>query len=109
MGFPGGTVGKEPACQCRRHKRGEFNPGSGRSPGGGNSNPLQYSCLENRMDRGAWRAISMGSHLRARAHTHTHTHTLLLMVEAAVMVGNTAVSHLRPYLINEFVWIPSQS
>ena len=31
-------------------------PGSGRSPGGGSSNPLQYSCLENPMDRGAWRA-----------------------------------------------------
>ena len=31
-------------------------PGSGRSPGGGHDNPLQYSCLENPMDRGAWRA-----------------------------------------------------
>ena len=31
--------------------------GSGRSPGGGHGNPLQYSCLENNMDRGAWRAI----------------------------------------------------
>ena len=31
-------------------------PGSGRSPGGGHGNPLQYSCLENPMDRGAWRA-----------------------------------------------------
>ena len=31
-------------------------PGSGRSPGGGNGKPLQYSCLENSMDRGAWRA-----------------------------------------------------
>ena len=31
-------------------------PGSGRSPGGGHSNPLQYSCLENPRDRGAWRA-----------------------------------------------------
>ena len=31
-------------------------PGSGRSPGGGNDNPLQYSCLENAMDRGAWQA-----------------------------------------------------
>ena len=35
-------------------------PGSGRSPGEGNGNPLQYSCLENPMDRGAWRAMSMG-------------------------------------------------
>ena len=35
-------------------------PGSGRSPGGGNGNPLQYSCLENPMDRGAWWAIVHG-------------------------------------------------
>ena len=35
-------------------------PGSGRSPGGGHGNPLQYSCLENRMDRGAWRATVHG-------------------------------------------------
>ena len=35
-------------------------PGSGRSPGGGNGNPLQYSCLENPMDGGAWRAIVLG-------------------------------------------------
>ena len=35
-------------------------PGSGRSPGGGNGNPLQYSCLENPMDRGAWQAIVHG-------------------------------------------------
>ena len=33
-----------------------LNPGSGRSPGVGNGNPLQYSCLENSMDRGAWQA-----------------------------------------------------
>ena len=35
-------------------------PGSGRSPGGGNGNPLQYSCLENPMDRGAWWAAVHG-------------------------------------------------
>ena len=40
-------------------------PGSGRSPGERNCNPLQYSCLENSMDRGAWRATVHGSH-RAR-------------------------------------------
>ena len=57
MVSPGGTNGKDPACQCRRHKRCDgFNriPGSGRSPGGGHGNPLQYSCLENPMDREAW-------------------------------------------------------
>ena len=36
------------------------NPGSGRSPGGGHGNPLQYSCLENLMDRGAWWATVHG-------------------------------------------------
>ena len=37
-------------------------PGSGRSPGGGNGNPHQYSCLENPMDRGDWWAIVHGGH-----------------------------------------------
>ena len=39
---------------------GSIIPGSGRSPGGGHGNPLQYSCLENPMDRGAWRATVQG-------------------------------------------------
>ena len=52
-GFPGGTSGKEPACQWRRCKRLGSILGLGRSPGEGNGNPLQYSCLENPMDRGA--------------------------------------------------------
>ena len=42
---------KEPACRCRRHGRWRSIPGSGRSPGAGNSNPLKYSCLENPMDK----------------------------------------------------------
>ena len=53
-------------------------PGSGRSPKDGNGNPLQYSCLENVMDRGAWRAIVCGvekSWARQSDWTHTHTHT----------------------------------
>ena len=54
MGFPGGASGKELACQCRRHKRRGFDPWVGTIPGGGHGNPLQYSCLENPMDRGAW-------------------------------------------------------
>ena len=51
--FPGGTSGKEPACQCRRLRDTGLISGSGRSPGEGNGNPLQYSCLKNPMDRGA--------------------------------------------------------
>ena len=53
MGFPDGSDGKESACNAG-------DPGSiselGRSPGEENGNPLQYSCLENSMDREAWRA-----------------------------------------------------
>ena len=45
-----------PRPQCRRHKRCWFNPWFGKIPVEGNGNPLQYSCLENPMDRGAWRA-----------------------------------------------------
>ena len=51
LGFPGGSHGKESACNA-----GDLGliPGLGRFPGGGHGNPLQYSCLENSMDRGAW-------------------------------------------------------
>ena len=59
-GFPGGVSRKESTCQCRRHKRHSFDLGSGRSPGVGNDNPLQYSCLENCMDIGAWQGTVHG-------------------------------------------------
>jgi len=49
--------GKEPACQCRRHKRRKFDAWVRKIPGGGHGNPLQYSCLENPMARGAWLAM----------------------------------------------------
>ena len=52
-------------------------PGLRRSPREGNDNPLQYSCLENPMDRGAWQPWGCKeSHTTEQlAHTHTHTHT----------------------------------
>ena len=53
-GSPGIPSGKEPACQCRGHKWCGFSSWVGGSPGEGNSNSLQYSCLENPMERGAW-------------------------------------------------------
>ena len=63
--FLGGTSGKEPTCQGRRRKRTSSIPGSERSLGGVPGNPLQYSCLENPHDRGAWQAtvhrVSMSS------------------------------------------------
>ena len=62
----GGASGREPAGQCRRHRRCSLIPGSGRCPGGGHGTPLQCSCLDNPMDRGAWRAAAYGL-----AETHT--------------------------------------
>ena len=53
MGFPGGSVVKNPPANAG--DAGSI-PASGRSLGGGHGNPLQYSCLENFMKRGAWRA-----------------------------------------------------
>ena len=50
----GGTVVKNPPASARDTGNVGLIPGPGRSPGGGFSNPLQYSCLENSMDRGAW-------------------------------------------------------
>ena len=70
-GFPGGSEGKASAC-----KVGDLGsiPGLGRSPGEGNGNPLQYSCLENPLDRGAWRATVQRVPKR---HTHFHHSTEL--------------------------------
>ena len=57
VGFPAGSVLKNPPASAR--DLGSM-PGSGRSPGGGNGNPLQYFCLGNPMDRGAWRVTVHG-------------------------------------------------
>ena len=50
-------------------------PEQGRFPGVGNGNPLQYSCLENSMDREAWRATVPGGHKKSDTIEHTHIHT----------------------------------
>ena len=78
MDFPGGSDGKDSACNAG-------DPGSiprlGRPLGDGNGNPSQYSCLENSMDRGAWRAIVHGvsglDPTEQLTPTHTHTPTLI--------------------------------
>ena len=53
-GFPGGAGGKEPPDNAGDVRDAGLIPGLGRSPGGGHGNPLQHSCLQNPMDRGAW-------------------------------------------------------
>ena len=72
--FPGGSAVKTPPANAGNV---DSVPGSGRSPGGGNGNPLLYSCLENPMDGGAWRAAVHGvvknrTQLGNRAHTHAN-------------------------------------
>ena len=57
MGFPGVSDGKESACNAGDP---DLIPGLGRSPGEGNGYPIQYSCLENFIDRGAWWATVLG-------------------------------------------------
>ena len=85
-GFPGGSAVKNPPADAG--DTGSI-PGSGRSPGGGNGSPLQYSCLENPMDRGGWWAtvhevakterLMLHSHKRdqdsSQEHVRAHTHT----------------------------------
>ena len=71
MGFLGGSEVKVSACNA-----GDLGsiPGLGRSPGEGNGNPLQYSCLENPMDGGAWWATVHGvAESRTRLSDFTHS------------------------------------
>ena len=60
LGFPGGSGGKEPAATAGDLRDLASILGSGRSPGGEQGNPLQHSCLENPMGRGAWGLQSIG-------------------------------------------------
>ena len=79
MGFPHSSVSKESVCSAG--DPGSI-PGLGRSPGEGNGNPLQYSCLENPMDRGTWRAT----------------------VHGVTRVGHDLVTKPSPYMIT-FVYV----
>ena len=56
QGFPGGASGEEAPTNAGDIRDAGLIPGPGRSPEEGHGNPLQYSCLENLMDRGAWQA-----------------------------------------------------
>ena len=73
MSFPGGSEVR--AFACKAGDPGSI-PGSGRSPGEGNGNPLQYSCLENPMDRGAWWATVHGV-AKSRTQLSNFTFTLV--------------------------------
>ena len=74
MWAPGGSVVRNPPVNARGVR---LISGSGRIPGEGNGNPLQYSCLGNPMDRGAWQATVHGvSESDMTEHVHTKTRTV---------------------------------
>ena len=77
LGFPGGSDGKESACNA-----GDLGsiPGLGRCPGEGNGNPLQYSCLENPMDGGAWATVYGVAEPDTTERLHFHFLLLLMML-----------------------------
>ena len=89
-GFPGGSEGKESACNV-----GDLGSihGLRRSPGEGNGNPLQYSCLENPIDRGAWQITVHGVTKSQTwlSDSHFHFHKLkewaILMIPASLGLG----------------------
>ena len=92
-GLPRWLSGKESACQYRRHRDLHLTRGLGRSPGVGNSNSLQYSCLENSMDRGAWRATVHGVE-KSQTQLSTHTDSKTCDETAAYLNSYISTSHL---------------
>ena len=105
-GFPGDAVVKNPPANAEDVGVIGSIPGSGRSPGVGNGNLLQYSCLENSMDRGMPGGLqSMGSqrvrhnrvtgHIHTHTHTHRHTHTHTLFNEAPLSLSPPTLEFLE--------------
>ena len=86
LGFP------EPACQCRLDIRDAgLIPGSGRPPGGRHGNPLQYACLENPMDRGAWWVT---------VHSVAQSQTQLKRLSTQTCAGSPALSATKVANLN---------
>ena len=107
VSFPGGATIKAPACQCRRYKRCVFNPWVRKIPWRREGNPLQYSWLENPMDRGASQAIynpwvAQSQTRLKRLSTHSHLprgRALLYLAECQAWVSRVSKKNvLSKYL-----------
>ena len=98
-GLPGGSAVKNPPANGGDARDAGSIPGSGRSPGERNGNPLQYSCLKNPMDRGARQAPAHGvGKSRTQLGTHTHiraqTWCLILLIKREVINYVLVSSHV---------------
>ena len=104
IGFPRGSDGKEPT-----HNAGDLDliPGSGKSPGERNSNPLQYSCLENPIGRGAWWATVHGVAQRwarlSDKHLHLHRWLMVTVLDSADLERKSPnlTQHLRSLVLDK--------
>ena len=94
LDFPGGLDGKESTCNAG--DPGSV-PGLGRFPGGENCYPLQYSCLENSLDRGAWRATDHGV---TRRQTQLNDFTFFLSFE--IILGRIGIFSVCSFPIHEY-------
>ena len=94
MGFPGGSEVKPSACNA-----GDLGsiPGLGRSPGEGNGNPLQYSRLENPMDKGAWWATVHGV-IKSWTQLSDFTHSLMQPIPSAAYLPDPGIEPGSPAL-----------
>ena len=103
-GFPGDSDSKESACHAGDTGDVGSIPGWGRSPGEGNGNPLQYSCLENSMDRGAWRATAHGvteeldTTNTFRTSTERSSSIYLMKPEKTMLEAERTLSEKNPVL-----------
>ena len=107
--FPSDAVVKNLLAKAGDPRDTGLIPGWGRFPGGGNGNPLRYSCLENSMDRGAWWVTVHGATKRrtrvsARTHTHTHTHTLHKIKNYSKLTISSVAS--GPFSLPKILFLP---
>ena len=105
MHTSGGSDDKDPACSAG--DPGAV-PGWGRSPGAGNENPLQYSCLEGPMDRGTWRATVhfSGAWLCMTANIHTLLKRMPASIPRTLLSSQTGIldSSAHPQSPNTHCW-----
>ena len=109
-GFPGSASGKEPTSSAGDVRDSDLILWLGRSPGGGHGNPLQYSCLENHMERGAWWATV---HRVARSWTwlkrlsmHAHVQYSIIYITLFIYLsvdGHLGCFHLSAVINNAAV------